>query len=279
LNTNEIRGIKGLTGTVPISAVLTIGKKGPTGAPVEKDRFYIKDVQADDNDVRGEHPLFAKYNHADPKHRKYIQGNLMHAEIPKAWTHRLAAYRGPKGTNPPNRKPFCVGDGRQAVQFDESSQQFLEIDCPNDLCQFRQGAKPLCKPSATLIFRVRWHEGSSLPSLMMKFSTKSWYTIRYMLGVFEQVESAADGFGVEPNVFGLPFSLRLTEETNREKKSRFPVVVMQIETDLVEFFERQADRQSNARLAAPQDAPQLTTASDEAADYLDHEELSPNGND
>ena len=34
--------IAGVTGRVPVGAVLTIGLKGPSGAPTDRDRFYIK---------------------------------------------------------------------------------------------------------------------------------------------------------------------------------------------------------------------------------------------
>ena len=55
--------IAGVTGRVPVGAVLTIGTKGPSGAPTDRDRFYIKVPDSTEGE-RACHPSFGPYNTA-----------------------------------------------------------------------------------------------------------------------------------------------------------------------------------------------------------------------
>ena len=68
------QGIAGLdgNGNQPWGAVITIGEKGPSGAPTNTDRFFIKKPQAETAEFRGRsalvrrnHPDFEKFNRLD----------------------------------------------------------------------------------------------------------------------------------------------------------------------------------------------------------------------
>ena len=60
------QGIKGLNGSnqQPWGAVITIGEKGPSGAPTNTDRFFIKKAQAETTEFRGRNALVRR-NHPD----------------------------------------------------------------------------------------------------------------------------------------------------------------------------------------------------------------------
>ena len=71
------QGIEGLQGREPIAAALSVGVKGPSGAPVEKDRFHVLRSHAQTAQVRGRstlirepHPSFGSFNAADAGRRR-----------------------------------------------------------------------------------------------------------------------------------------------------------------------------------------------------------------
>src|SRR3990167_10227301 len=91
--TTTPHGINGLVGREPIGAALTVGIKGPNGAPTEKDRFHILDATALPKayDKRGGgtytaptrelHPSFVAFNRAPAERRRIIPARLAHGSI------------------------------------------------------------------------------------------------------------------------------------------------------------------------------------------------------
>ena len=85
----HFQGIAGLdgNGNQPWGAVVTIGEKGPSGAPTNTDRFFIKKPQAETTEFRGRsglvrrnHPDFEKFNQFDDlRWRQTIRFNIVHA--------------------------------------------------------------------------------------------------------------------------------------------------------------------------------------------------------
>lgn len=249
--------IAGLTGREPVGAALTIGIKGPSGAPTNTDRFYFvlpHDEKRGEITVRPLHPSFSAYNDAEPKKRQMLRGNLVHANRAECFRHHLKAQVLPKPwLAHPNKRPACLGDGAVAVRYHGTGKDgvddFREMVCPNDLCEFRQGDRKVCKPFAQLLFRPRWPDGVALPQPLTKLTTGSWNSTSALLGFFGYVESQARELGVEnPSLYGLPFSLTLSRKTMPKRGAAFPVLSLSPDCDLIAFFLRQ--RADMAQLAA-----------------------------
>lgn len=247
----EHHGIEGLTGRDPIGAAITIGRKGPSGAPIETDRFFIVmpvDTLVGQHRVRPLHPSFVAFNEADPKHRQSIRGNLVHASQSDCMDYNLRAQvLSPLSKWPahPQKRPACSGDGKRATRFfgfaDDGSEDWREIECPNERCEFRIGAKKLCKPFARFLFRPHW-ESNKLPTPLMKLTTGSWHSVSALVGFFDYVSEQARNLGMESfSLFGLPFVLTLSTKTKPQDKQRFPVLSISPEVDLVQFFLSQRD--------------------------------------
>lgn len=272
--------IEGLRGKEPVGAVLTIGTKGPEGNPIDKDRFYIKVPDAvstgrgDDvrSLTRALHPAFTAYNNEAPEHRKSIKGVLVHATQAECFEWHRKAQKLPRPFVNHSKLPACTGDGRQAKRLvivnsaTGPSPEYLDIPCPNDLCEFaispNERTPCACKPWGRLLFQPVWREGSKLPSPLMKITTQSWNTVEFMVGFFKYFKEQARLCGVEgAQLFGLPFELTLGEKTNAEKKSRFPIVRMTPTAQIQNFLLAQGDRIAQLQMRRPYvallDAPEM----------------------
>lgn len=268
----EYRTIREVTSREPVGAVVTIGQKGPSGAPTDTDRFFIKDpseIRQGDKRYRQNHPAFAAYNSADVKYRTVIAGNLIHGERDEAFSYYLRAHMPPKGSKWPSHpggKPFCTGDGTHATRLyaigkDGGADDYRRIPCPADKCEFRQGDVKACKPFARLYFRPRWPDGSKLPAPLTKLVTQSWYSVSNILGIFDYVDSQAKHLGLERySLFGLPFTLSLTRKTTAARQRAFPVIAATVDCDLIAFLlaQREQIRQLGGELRALPVASALT---------------------
>lgn len=258
-------GIRDLAGREPIGAAVTIGVKGPSGAPIERDRFHVVEIAPDANDRRQHHRAFEFFNRSRPENRRLLRGNLVHSTRAACFEHHLKAQVLPGGKTHPQKRPACIGDGARAVRWTgKGADEFQEIPCPHDRCEFRQaqGSKPTpCKPWMRLLFRLTWDEMTQQalvaagrpapPSMIVKFTSGSWNTTRNVLGFFDQFENTAAQLGIrDAKLFGLPFTMQLGERTNSEKKSRFPVVTLSPAMDLIEFLGAQR-KQLDALGAVP----------------------------
>jgi len=242
--------ISGTTGREPVGVVLSCGvKKAGGGFPIEKDRFHLV-VPREDNGVRPHHPAFSAFNAADPGKRQLVRGNLVHATKADCYEGYLRAQTGPKAIGMhPNRRPFCTGDGVHALRWmGDGPDNFAEIKCANERCEYRLSTPPGCKPFTRLLFRLRWPDGNPLPSMLCKFTSGGWYTYSNVLGFFDYLEETARQIGIQsPSLFGFPFTLALTQQTKPSQKTRFPVVVIAPEADPVEFFARQSEQIAQLR--------------------------------
>ena len=253
----SIQGIAGLAGNEPIGAAVTIGVKDKArGFPTERDRFHIVEVNQDAEGRRPHHRAFAFFNQLPPEKRRLLRGNLVHANRAECFEHHLKAQVG-KGAAHPQKRPFCIGNGVTAVRWmGGAPDNFKDIECPHDRCEYRvaQGNKPSpCKPWMRLVFRLTWDDATqaalaakghpALPSMTVKFTSGSWNTTRAVLGFFEQFERTAASLGIPgAKLFGLPFTMQLSEKTNSERQSRFPVVSLSPSMDLIEFLMAQREQ-------------------------------------
>lgn len=240
-----LQGIAGLEGSAPVGAVLTVGKKKPSGAidPASTDRYWIKLPQPADKNIRPLHPLFGAFNsHENTRLRQTVTGHLIHGSLEEVAAWKLAAYdlSHKLGQNPVSRRPHCEGDGVQAVRYagvdGDGKEIFNAIECPNELCPFRMGPQKACKPSASLYFRLSWPK-ATMPEIFTRFTTGSWYTAANLKGFVEYVEDQARNLGISPApVYGLPIRLTLTRKTIPGKSRSFPVTHFEPDCDLVQFF-------------------------------------------
>lgn len=275
---NKYNGIAGLTGREAIGAVVTIGTKLPGKPnPVHRQMLFIKSVLVDGNGIRPDHPAFTAFNSAPEAERKLMRGILVHSDMRDCFQYYLQAYKLPGFMPTPNKQPACVGDGIRATRFLGDVEGFCEIKCPNELCEFRIGSAPSCKPFGRLLFRPRWRAGSAAPTPLFKLATQSWNSIRAIMGIFEEVERHAQQWGLPSvNFYGLPFVLELTEKTNAQKKTRFPVLTASIDGDVVEFLIRQRDQLKQLGGTIPTVAA-LTDDSEQEPEVMlsDYQQITP----
>lgn len=241
-------GIEGLQPRLPLGAALTIGVKGPSGAPTQTDRFHFvspHDAMEGKFRVRPLLPQFAAFNGADASKRQMIRANLIHSKREECFAYHLRAQQlGGRWPNHPQKRPACTGDGHKATRFyGETPEDFREIECPNELCEFRQGTTKACKPFAQLLFRPRWPEGNPLPTPLTKLTTGSWYSTAALLGFFSYLDEQASQLGLKSySLYGLPFTLQLTFKSKPQAQQRFPVLALSPEVDIVAFFLAQREQ-------------------------------------
>ena len=274
---SDHEGIDGLDGREPVGAALTIGvKHGAKGFPTETDRFHI--VAPREEDGRRPHlAAFAQFNSADPDKRKLIRGNLVHARRAECFEHHLKAQTGPKKLGMhPQRRPFCVGDGLRATRWMGDGDNFSDIKCPHDKCEYRLTEPASCKPWARLLFQLRWPDGNPLPTPLVKLTTGSWNTVRNLVGFFDHVEGAAGQLGLDDySLWGMPFTLTLTRQTNAQKKRSFPVIAVSPDMAPVEFFASQ--RETLRALSSPTPYVALEHEREPAVVAGDHDAISVPG--
>ncbi len=264
--------IKDLKGSEPIGACVTIGIKGARGFPTERDRWHIV-VPREADGVRGYHPGFKGFNGAPAEQRHVLRGNLVHAHQSDCFEYYLRA-QVLKDAHP-DRKPACSGNGVSAMRWEgPEPDNFMEIRCPAEHCEYRQCEPPKCKPFMRFLFRLRWKEGVGLPTPLVKFTSGSWYTTSNFLGLFEYIDIVARQIGLKDySLFGFPFTLTLMQVTKRSRKTKFPVVVVSADVDPVQFFKQQ--RQLLREVAEPM--PMALTDEDQqkpALVYEDHKQIN-----
>jgi hypothetical protein len=275
--TQKHLGILNLEGREPIGAVLAIGIKDKTkGFPTETDRFHLVNPR-ENNGIRDLHIVFNPFNSAPIEKRKVIHGNLVHATRAECFEFQLKAQVLSKSH--PNRMPCCIGNGEKATRWmGGAADNFKEIICPHDRCEFRQTKPPLCKPFMRFLFRLRWDKSNGfahMPELLVKFTSGSWNTTSNVKGFFDYIETTARNLGLQNyTLFGLPFMMTLAYQTKPSDKTRFPVVTITPEADPVSFFIQQ---QENIRLLRIPVA--ITSGEEQAVDvvYEDVKGVSGNG--
>lgn len=256
--------IEGLEGRSPIGAALTLGIKHQSrGFPVEKDRFHF--VQPYEAEGRREHhPGFAFFNHGDVAKRRMVRGRLVHASQADCFEHHLKAQVLTKGH--PNKRPACVGDGKTALRWQGGdAEDFVEIKCPHERCEYRLSTPPKCKPFMRFLFQPIWND-DRFPQPLVKFTSGSWNTVRNFIGFFDQIFEMVDDLKI-PNfsLYGYPFTMTLVERTKPSAKSRFPTVAISGDKSPLEWLR---DRQALLDAISGEDYTRLTDQSQQDYDTL-----------
>lgn len=176
----------------------------------------------------------------------------------------VAVPQAQKTAGHPNRKPCCEGDGNIATRWmGGAKDNFRQIVCPNDRCEFAQKIegeqKPPCTPSMEFLFLLCWPFEKDLPSMLCRFDSHSWRTTQNFVGFFNHITTTAAKLGLENySLFGYPFEIRLGEETQPSEKKKFPVSYITPTMDPMEFFAMQRTR--HRLLAEPVATPILIEA-------------------
>lgn len=249
------RGIVGFGGREPIGAALSVGIKGPNGAPVKTNRFFIVRPVAD-GQIRAPHPAFARFNETSPRAnedqkvhdeaRAHVRGILVHSREVDCFTYRLQG-QVIKGAEHPRKAPSCMGDGARALRWSPQADDYLSIPCPNTTCPYRSsvnGKRPECGPHAKLLFQLRFE---SFPSMLCKFTSNGNETTDAILGFFRTLTGQARQLGImgEVSVYGVPFELTISRKSNAKAGTKWPVVHMSTDfppgLTLQDYLLRQAE--------------------------------------
>lgn len=242
------------------------------------------------------HPAFAAWNKlamaGSEKKRGdarlgTLRGNIVHHAWQDAATWNRAAQKLPSPhQNPPSRRPACQGNGISATRYEGSGpdgERYASIACPNRMCQFAMNGA--CKPFGGLLFQLRWSPTDpferEFQPLLALWTTRGWRSLENLVGLLEYVlgteailtaedreHSTADqrtkwrpglaaGLGIKnPSVFGLPFTMTISERTSPAKQARYSVVSFSPDGNLMEWLSLQMERREAlvagaSRLALP----------------------------
>lgn len=261
------------------AAALSVGTKGESGAPTDKDRFYIvnpnarigtfkkRDGGTYSSPMRDPHPSYAKFNtEPDVTRRQSIPIRLCHWTEGEAFVGSLFSKELPGFPKRPNHAPSCVGDGEMAMRWLGEKDGLKEIRCGGENCEFWK--KP-CKPRMVFVARFdfpRTADGRGLPNVVFKYMSSSIYTYLNFRSFFNSFKKACIGLGVNPDtvpLFGLPALMTLSERTSGggESGKRFPTVSISIngDGDMITWIQEQLHRRDEIRrLASSAPVPALT---------------------
>ena len=243
----------------PVGASITVGRKGPNGNPVDKDRYFIQSARADGSGREGRkypHPDFEQFNvvyqgdnaqdkTAHNSKRRTIRGVLVHSRQDDCHESRLQAYMLPD--MPANdkkelgRRPACGGNGTIAMRWNPKDGCHTQIDCTPACPYLRrpERGQPPCTVFSRLFFQLRWAPikdaaGNMVPSPLstplVQYASKGWETSETIKGMFEHVRQQAMELGVKyVDFYGLPFRMTLEDRTG--SGSRFQVSTFTLDFD------------------------------------------------
>lgn len=212
---------------------------------MEKKGFHIL-TEREDEGMRHPHPQFKFYNNPEKwDKRQTLYGMLVHKTEEELfeWHLKAPVIRKPMH---PHKRPHCIGDGVRAIRWSFGEpDDFLEITCPNERCEFRQGDKPKCTPWMRFLFLVVWpyQQEVTPPSVLCKFTSRSWNTVTNFVGFFNYISKTAKGMHLpDYSLMGFPFSISHTYQTQPEKGRRYQVVKITQGIEPSEFFFNQMQR-------------------------------------
>jgi len=195
-----------------VGVKVNVGIKGPSGAPIHKDRFFLMSPHAHSADTSGPNklrrdflPAFAAWNERSmPAQGRgqvapglpptvTLRGLIAHSRLQDCVRWNRAAQKAANGEkSPPSGRPWCQGNGVEAVRIatDAAGEEAeRSIPCPNEECPF--AINGLCKPRLELLFMLRWDGGAAwqagLPPLLALYTSHSWNTLKSLLGLFTLV--------------------------------------------------------------------------------------------
>lgn len=233
--------IHGRHGREPIGARLVMGKKKPTGHGfVDKDRFSIMTAREARDGRRDVHPDFGWYDALPPESRRSVVCTIAHARWEDALIQRYHAQMAPpdpRAAIPPGRRPWCTGDGRDAMRWRHDPKggepHYQPCECGGDggdgraACIFRartfgmkdgkQTANPLTCTVMTIVrFRLSLPDhltgGRPCPTPIVEFASKGESTHDAFRGLRDNMDQTAAALGVhEYSPIGYQFAMTMRE--------------------------------------------------------------------
>ena len=297
-HTDRPRGTPSISTREPLAVALATGRKSARGAPELTHRFFLVNAKADGKGqaaVRHPHPSFERFNTTQPsreyvtaygdgaqaKHdadRASVRGILVHENEPECfWTNYRAQTL--KGHEHPKMRPSCEGNGDRAKRWMKDRDEFADIPCPGDLCEYRKpgernGAptRSPCNPFSILVFQLRFE---NMPNLPAKYESRGHGTTGALKGFFEDINRQAAALHVvNPSLYGIPFVLTLSRRSNPAQNTKWYEVTMSADfppgMTLQQFLLRQADERAQLSTKAPLligQTPRVTEVMD--AEYED----------
>ena len=218
-------GARQLTPAVDLQ--ITCGRKGATGAPVDKDRYFFMRHRPDRQvrtggkmtEARSQFPGLDALQGSST-----FSGHLVHDDFGMAAQGSgFIAYRPPGQPVAPNARPWCSSsDGETATRWMGS--EWKEIACPNRLCPHLMEG---CKIKTSLVFALA---EPGFPALLSRWSTQSIHTFSAVAAFRRTVAGLMESMGLPVSFLGVPIRVAVREKTTT--KGRFPVQDVTLGGDL-----------------------------------------------
>lgn len=279
---------KPLQGKRQPSVVIATGRKGDKGAPIEKDRFRLAEVNENKQKIRPDHAAFFAFNKAPMEKRRVLYGIITHiSEEDALWYERSAQqlrvdfyksigwFKNGRDNQQtvahPNRLRACHGggpDGKAIRWFGPGPDDFRTIECPGDRCEFSKKLsgekKAPCGLSMDFMFQLMWKdEFAGLPSVTARYVSHGMGTLRNFIGFFEEISTAINVLGIKnPVLYGFPFMMSLGEKTKPSENWIWPTVTITPMMSPLDFFYAQTERRKQLKEMAAQ-IPAVVTIREE----------------
>jgi hypothetical protein len=199
-----------------VDVQITCGRKGDSGAPVDKDRYFLMrhrpDITIAGKDARSRYPGLDALQGLPS-----IRGVLLLDDWNALTTGTgFKAYRPPGQPVAPNGRPWCVSDdGANATRW--MGKEWKDITCPARECPHFMADKG-CRIGTNIMFALR---EPGFPSLLCRWSTQSIYTFDAVVAFRRTVAEYIAAMRLPLSFFGVPIRLGIRQKVT--PKGRFPV--------------------------------------------------------
>lgn len=268
---------KNMGSKMPVGCAVTVGRKSREGdldargkqmrigTPIHRDAFFVMRYQTtgtDDsgNPMREYHPAFSAWNNLPASERSIIRGILVGNTRKDNAVQFIGTYADPHDRKCKDGGWWCKGNGEQALRWNEQALRRDAIPCPDGLCEYRLGEKPLCKPHGRLTFMLRL---PGCPALLAEWDTSAWSSGTSLKGMFdwidnqfEEVKKQVGNQDLVARYFGILFTMQVAV-VNRKSKTgqarKYPSVTFAIEGNIFQQTRAELEhvRQIRAELPAP----------------------------
>lgn len=244
----------------PVAGVIRVGKKGPTGNPIESHGqdagYYVVRAEVQTREkkkrdggtyqekFRTMHAAYSGYNDNPPADRRIFNAVLPYAELTRVWELRRKAkelkgyprhgslYRACQSEDGETAERLYEIGGRSGpepppeatvVEGKPDGETWYRLPCPGDLCQHTQRGE--CRTEATL-YLIADEEGC--PRQPLRFWTGgSKTTVQNIAAFFEDVEEQVRGLGLQlTNYSMIPVALQLGQGTGDGKRYAITTLIL-----------------------------------------------------
>ena len=208
-----------------VDARVTLGVKGPNGAPTGKDRFWVTlptlapteftsgQGKKHKSDVHPLHPAFERWHkEATAEERRSLLVTIEAATIDRAVQLGRAAPKAPGGRETPSKGDWCRSTDRgwaEAWNFDKNL--YERRACAQAACP----QAPICKPKIVMRARLTWADRwADLPSVRFLLRSRGWGSAGGGKGLVDELDEV--WLGRVCAAYGIPVPSPDTPEARRE---------------------------------------------------------------